>query len=143
MKTNYKQIQEIRNEQLHNGKPPLEIGVEIKDNGQDSDCNCKIPSGVIASFSRHDERSQTYYKLDNGLEVCAEDLTCCGEILGLPVMLSDILMMLQSKHDVKLGGKNELVIKEFSDRDIITIDISKKISEQEPQVLEKLLEILK
>ncbi len=59
------------------------------------------------------------------------------------ILLQDILRVLNTKLDVKLGEKNELVIKEFNGNDIVSIDLSKQIQDQDNEVLAKLIDLIK
>ena len=68
------------------------------------------------------------------------------DILGKPVTLQDVLRMVSFKHDVKLGGKDEIIIQKFSNPDIanyVFIDISKEIEEQDDEVIDKIIKLIK
>lgn len=155
----YKKIRELRNERLCDGEPPLKFGCEIVfeevmwciKNDEDIKLDDCLEFGYFSQMPiwKGDNKIITFYDKTRGWNhPVYEEIQQTIEILGKPVSLNDILRLLKKKRvQIQSNG----VLQEVSgdtyetEKQVIhcNIDLTKEISEQEPETLSKLLAIIK
>ncbi len=127
-----KQLRELRNKIIHKGDVPLEFGCEIVDK--------KGKEWNVVFFVKRE-----YISTITCLSKCGKwekQYQDTNTILGKPTSWGDVLRMIGNEYDIKLGGKDEIILKEFGGRDMLTLDLRKSPEKQDEDTLQRLITII-
>ena len=133
-----KQLRELRNQILHNGKPPLEFGCEI-DDGADIHTIVNDSGLILAEggFNGEDYDDDELFSFD---ELKYSNI----KILGKPVSWGDVLLMINRGCWTR---EEDPAIDIQWRRDIIRIcgvefDLTRQPEQQDKKVLQKLISLI-
>ena len=148
-----KQLRELRNKIIYNGDVPLEFGCEVEIDNE---------YYIYIKYETEDFSEDKYFitKIDtnNGygwreiiyntsVITAFDEIQNNIKILGKPVTLQEVLLMIRNYDNIDAGSYYKMYtngeIYNEVDELFVKIDLTKSVEEQDEEVLDKLLGILK
>lgn len=126
----YEKLREIRNEKF---PPVLEFGCELLINKE------------LAIFIRETEKSSevVYHVLKEGKTLMIDENLSNIKNLGKPVSLNDVLGLINIDKIYPINSCNCMHIKPFDSDNLIEIDLSKEIKDQDNETLKEIYNLIK